>query len=130
MGERMKKNQAQKFRHAQDAAYDQLSVPDLIRSARPDIVVDELGCGLEAGGPGVGPDAALMLHEDAGGGGVKVVHGNAVVGTLDAASAERVREVLTRAGGTLCCKLGRAPGVTDFFTVKVDAGGDGGRRRK
>jgi hypothetical protein len=130
MGDRLKAKQAEKFKHAQDAAFDDFSLPDLIRSARPDLLVEELGCRLLADAAGVERGTGLMLHDGVEGSGVRVVHGNRVVGVLDEKAAVRVRDVISKAGGILPCKVGRPPSVTDFFTVKITVEEGGGRRRK
>jgi hypothetical protein len=130
MGDRLKAKQAEKFKHAQDAAYDAFSVPDLIRSSRPELLFEELGCRLGDQVVGLDRNAALMLQGTGPDGDVMVVHGNRVIGALDETSARRVREVISKAGGILPCKVSRSPSVTRFFTVKVAVDEGDGRRRK
>jgi len=130
MGDRLKAKQAKKFKHAQDAAYDAFSIPDLIRSSRPELLFEELDCRLGTPVARLEPEAALMLHRSGTGGGVTVVHGNRPIGELDETSAQRVREVISKAGGMLPCRISRPPSVTEFFTVKVTVGDSDGRGRK
>ena len=131
MGEHLKRKQADRFKHGQDIAYDRFSTADLVRSTRPEILVEELTCLATPGKTAVLEEGMpVMLFRDVDGR-VNVISGmNEAVGVLDMSAVERVREALAAVGGTLPCIVGREPGLTSFFTVKVSVEDESGKLRK
>jgi len=118
MGENFLRKQGERFRTLQDAAYDRVTAPDLVRAARPDVFFEEFACRRMVGAEDCFDTNRLILQvatDDS----VRVVLGNRIVGIVDTQDASRLRDILKASGGQAFCEVTRAPSLTDGFDVRI-----------